>query len=698
MKADNLDIAKVFSNGGSIFYVLPHFQREYTWGRPEWDTLLNDALAVYDEYREDKPPEHFLGSLVVIDGGRTQGVIPVNVLVDGQQRLITISLLLCALRDMVRPKLPDLARLIDTMLINQGNTGDAHFKIFPTTKYGDRAAYQAIVNGESVEKAESSIPSAYHYIVREIRSVLNGALDPQRFCFVLLNCFQVVFINLSRSENPYRIFESLNAKGKPLTQADLVRNYIAMKVPQQRQEELFSKIWVEIEQRLQEKRTVARRLGEMSAFLRHYLALQTSVLCNEDHIYARFRDRMERDFQEADAFIDEIARLRRFAVYYDTFLQPEKEARSEIRERLERLKVLETSTAYPFMLALAEMNDQRTLSDGEYAHALALLENYSLRRYLCGEQTNYTNRMYPALMGEIDREQGDDEPLSMALARVLAAKRYPSDRKVEGSIRSDQINRSGSQNKERICMILDAINRRLTQEDVNVTLSTAPTIEHIMPQTLTDEWKHELGYNSEAIHHDYLDTLGNLTIVTQSWNSSMSNGSFAEKRKKLAGSGLAINSRYFSEHADRWDESSICARADFLTQHICEIWPQFHEPSAAPEQHVRVSPRQMILQGESFDVKTWGNVMIHIAERAIAIGKIEQVRQAAPLDFSATGPSRKTRQLSNGWCINTWKSAHEAKIFCRRAMAAMGYAPSDWQVVEESSPINSSRESFATRH
>lgn len=151
MKADSLQMVKVFSSGGDIHYVLPHFQREYAWGETEWKTLLSDIFSVYEIYRDDQPPpEHFMGSLVVINDGTLNGTVPVFRLVDGQQRLTTISLFLSALERVLDndDAHAGLRKKAQRMLLNPEEEGELHFKLLPTVKYGDRASYCAIVKGK----------------------------------------------------------------------------------------------------------------------------------------------------------------------------------------------------------------------------------------------------------------------------------------------------------------------------------------------------------------------------------------------------------------------------------------------------------------------------------------------------------------------------------------------------------------------
>lgn len=145
MKADSLKLSNVFMSGGDILYLLPHFQREYSWDKENWKTLLDDVFAVYEAYDPEKEPEHFMGSLVVIQDGTRNGVIPAFKLVDGQQRLVTISLMLCALDRLVRETHPEVSRRIQKLVSNPDESQDNFFKLLPTKKYGDRVAYTAIM-------------------------------------------------------------------------------------------------------------------------------------------------------------------------------------------------------------------------------------------------------------------------------------------------------------------------------------------------------------------------------------------------------------------------------------------------------------------------------------------------------------------------------------------------------------------------
>jgi uncharacterized protein with ParB-like and HNH nuclease domain len=592
MEANNVAIAKVFSSGGDIHYVLPHFQREYTWEKSNWETMLNDALAVYDEMQPAGEGEgftnieHFLGSIVVIHDGMRSGTVSAFKLVDGQQRLTTISLLLKALSNAIEQSQPNLARKIEKLLINGDETGDLFFKILPTIKYGDREAYCALLSGRGAVPTASKINLAYGYFRDQLIPKLAENLNPEKLLNVILNSFQVVFVNLNQNESPYRIFESLNAKGKPLTQADLVRNYIAMRLPSARQERVFTQHWSRVEELLQETRYVGR-LPELTAFLRHYLAMTSGILCDETHVYARFRDRAEKEFGDAKSFEQELSVISKFASLYDDLLRPAKITDEEIGRKLQRLNGLEILTSYPFMLRMFQQYHEGVLTRSEIVDALDVIENYMVRRYLAGEPQSYLNRMFPALWSDVKAEDFV-ESLKCAFGR----RNYPTNARLRRSLETRKLYDKSEQNRRRTTLVLESVNRQLSEGSGGYTvLDSRPTIEHVMPQTLSDQWKEDLGIQWEQTHRDYLHTIGNLTLVTSEWNASLSNSSFALKKSKLASHALRINNSYFSREIAQWNRDGIRERAENVGETVLQIWPSFLLSDVDLDDNVRVNER-----------------------------------------------------------------------------------------------------------
>lgn len=683
MKADSLRIARVFTSGGDVHYFLPYFQREYAWDKTNWQTLLNDVISLYDIYSEEKPPEHFMGSLVVINDGTRNGTVPAFKVVDGQQRLTTISLILCALANLTKASNPNLHKKIWKMVTNPDETGNLHYKLLPTSKYGDREVYIAILNEEDIPSSESRIPLAYNYYYQELEiKIKQKKIDPEKFFLVLINCLQVVFIDLNQEERPYEIFESLNAKGRPLTQADLVRNYIAMKLPENRQPIIFDRYWSKIENLLQEKRLVGRsRLGELTAFLRHYLAYRSGALCNEEHVYERFRDRIEKEFLNPNQFEQEVETLKRFATYYDQMLRPEHENDLEIRNYLTRLNILEFSTGYPFLLAIYEAYSQKQLTQHDFIEGLRILENFMIRKYLSGEPTNYLNKIYPNLWREINTAN-----FGLSLKKALVSRNYPADHRLRQAILIETVYDRSGPTRAKTTMILETINRYLSSKKglgAYTILDGDPTIEHLMPQTLDETWKNELGVNFEQIYRDYLNTLGNLTLVTSGWNSKLSNSAFVIKKNKLANHGLLLNSDYFSKPIAQWDEETIRNRANYLADLILEIWPAIGEPPA-PRTTEGVKPVALSILGQRIVVTTWRDVASQTTESIIKlVDNFEEIATNLPAYLDTEKFPIACRQLSNGWYMNTNLSSASIKTYCRNLLAAAGLTEEVWKVEEE---------------
>jgi len=674
MKADSLKIHRVFSGGGDIHYVLPYFQREYTWDREQWKVLLDDSLAIYDEYQEDEPPEHFMGSLVVIDDGLRNGVIPALKLVDGQQRLTTISLMLSALQRLVQETNPPLATRISKMLLNQDETGELRYKILPTTKCDDRACYMAVLdlNEQDLTNTRSNIPKAFSFLHSKIKSEIECQnIEPNQFFNVLINCLQVVFITLAADEKPYKIFESLNAKGKALTQPDLIRNYVAMKVASNNQEELFIKHWSHMESLLDEKRSVGR-LGELTSFLRNYLAMHTRALCDVGHVYARFRDRMETSHSTWQAFSAEMANLKRFAVHYDKILRPEDNSCVVIANQLQRLNTLDTSSAYPLLLALFDAHESGDLKESQIIEALALLENYMVRRFLAGAPSNYLNKMFPTLWKEIDRDRFVD-----SFREILVNKNYPDDERIRRAAMAEEFYGSATTNRK-TALILASINRHLSSGAGGFTmLDGDATIEHILPQSPDESWQIEIGQDLDRIHLAYRHTLGNLTLVTKEWNSSLSNAPFTHKKEKLASHGLKLNADYFSYEIPRWDEAALKKRASYLIDKIFEIWPLLGKAIVFQRNE---KPEMLHICGEPVEVNSWRQVAYQtvkfVAEKT---DQFPAISRRFPSHLSLIEFPYGSKRLPNGWYVNTNLSAENIRIFCRNVMLAAGFGESDWK-------------------
>ncbi len=675
MKADDWQMSKVFLGGGDVQYVLPIFQREYAWEEEEWQTLLDDVIETYNE-SQNAHYEHFLGSLVVIEEDSKKTLYQSYTLVDGQQRLISISLLLCALRD----SLNDLSAVkqIEKYLLNADEQGQLRYKILPTEKYDDRQAYRAILDGKTANGLRSRIGKAYSFFRTNLRDLLtNPLIDPQRFFSCILTSMYIVFIELDRTDKPYKIFESLNHKGKALTEADLVRNYIAMRLPAERQHELFHAHWSEIENLLSEQELTAR-IPEVTAFLRHYLAFCSGELPREDKVYVSFRDRVEKHLKaDDDIFIHEIETLHRFAGYYDKLLRPTQETQLSIQKQLERLNILQATTAYPLLMHFYNLYDMESISSDEFLRVLSVIENYLVRRFLAGEPTNYHNSMFTSLARDLSLTGGQS---AATLEGALGERNYPSDIRLRRRLSWNRIYSSGK--SKRIAFVFESLNRKF---DSDIALAGPATIEHIMPQRLSAEWRAHLGESWQEVHRDFLHTIGNLTIVTQDWNTrKLSNKSFAEKRKELKDHGIHLNSRYFDEIL-AWDADAIKERADYLAGLTLKVWPAFVAPPRS-EGVKGTTPITLTVRDHHYSPNTWFGwrgmlmQMVNFLHELHLLTDFDDAKHefGGMIEMDKSDSPKYYKQSSAGWWFYVNHSAEGAVHFCGRLAQYCGLSDDEW--------------------
>ena len=672
MEAVSRTLKEVFSRGGDVQYKLPHFQRAYAWEKSNWKTLFDDVMSVY-EASATTTPEHFLGAIVVIEDGTHNVAMTTYKLVDGQQRLVTISLLLCAIANRVGDD-SRLHRGVKKYLINSDEEEDLFFKIVPTEKYHDKEVYFSILNGQPAQNYKSLILDAYSFFEKQISIIERDKVDLGRLFEGIVNYMQVVFIKLNRKEQPYKIFESLNAKGKVLTQSDLVRNYIAMRLPAESQEQIFNEYWAKIEDILQDKRKT-NRIGELTAFLRHYLAFVNRNLPKKNHVYARFRDRMEAEYPATERFIEEIKNLHQFALYYDKLLRPEGEPDEEIQKQLVRLDKLEAIPTYPFLMYLYDSYTKSEILREEFLNVLEVIENYLVRRFLSGDPMAYVHNMIPGLIREVCGDQ-----ILLEVKRALPSKRYPSDNRLSQNLLSNPIN--DRPQRKRVVFVLEALNRYLSKAtDGYTVLRNKATIEHIMPQTMSPEWKNHIGASWAEVY-EYLNFIGNLTIITQEWNATLSNSSFFKKRDMLVRHALLINKEYFSQEIERWDKDAIHTRTKYLTKLILEVWPALGESSLLVGV-IRTKPTSLTILGETFDVKTWRDVAFHMAETAYELtDDPDALAREFNLHFSRQNKWRSSRKMSNGWWLNVHASAQNIISFCHKLASYVGFAD-EWNYTSD---------------
>lgn len=546
MKANDTLIIKFLE--GSKQFIVPLFQRTYSWKKEQVETLWGDI----ENTRSENESTHFFGSFVTEPLPSSASGASRYVIIDGQQRLATIFLFLASLRNRIIEIAPECKiknEINDLYLVNIYHPEDK-YKLVPTQ--ADRNIFFSIIDRkQSASNGEHLILRTNSFFKKKL-SEINDVNKLRELKNTILNRFSVVDIRLERGDDPYLIFESLNAKGTPLTQADLIRNYLFMRIIPNNQEKVYREIWFPTQQKLKEY---------LEGFIRHYLAMEGAIP-NFNRIYAAFREKADRIARNEDDVIKLMGNLAKFSGYYYNLLYPKNEKQEKLRTYFNKLNKLQVTTSYPFLLKLYNDYIEGKLSLEEFTEILQLVETYIVRRAVCGVPTNVLNKYFPTIYKSLDKNN-IVESMKLKFQAETGTRRMPDDEEFKLALEKRKL-----YGNRILRYLLEEIERYDNKEVVDFY---DLQIEHIMPQTLSDEWKNELGDNWELIHQKYLDTLGNLTLT--GYNPEYSNKTFIEKRDMEKGfkeSGLKINRDL--ANLDKWGEQQIIKRAESLSTIAMKIW------------------------------------------------------------------------------------------------------------------------------
>ena len=547
MKADDSYLQPLLE--GVKQYVVPLFQRAYSWKKDEWATLWKDLMEIYGSEEER---DHFFGALVTLPINMAPVGVNKFLLIDGQQRLTTVFIILALIRDLASASDTMLATQIEELfLINRFEHGPNRYKLLPTQ--ADRATFMHMIDKELLP-TDGQIDNAVEYFrarLQEVHPETKIPLDLNHLRITLLTRFSVVSVVLDPKENPYRIFESLNGKGRRLTQADLVRNYFFMQIPEVAvQNKVYTDYWQPMDQALGERLTY---------FFFRYLT-KDGKWVRQDDIYDEVKGRLGTG--KPEKVIDELKTLNRSAGYYRRLLEPAHEPNPDIRRRLERLNHWESSAAYPFLLAAYADYAEHSITSDELVRVLWAVESYMVRRFFCRVPTRPLNRIFIGM----HKAMKDKADFVAAAQSYLAEREWPSNSDFLEGIERTPLYSSGT---TKCRHILDALEQHLTKnhEPVNL-LHERITIEHIMPQTLMPQWQTELGEEWKTVHSTHVHTLGNLTLT--GLNEPMGNKSFEHKLEVYQESNFALNQSLAKWR--HWDGETIRKRGRDLGKVACEIW------------------------------------------------------------------------------------------------------------------------------
>jgi uncharacterized protein with ParB-like and HNH nuclease domain len=546
MKANDTTI-RIFLEGSKQF-IVPLFQRTYSWKKGNIQRLWEDI----EDTSSDQKASHFFGSFVTLPVLSSASGVSKYVIIDGQQRLVTTFIFLAALRSRIMEIMPNYEKkdeIYELYLINKYHPEDK-YKVVPTQADRD-VFFKFLEQSKSKTNREHLITDNCEFFSEKLSRIHD--LDSLiRLKDTILLRFSVVDIRLEDTDDPYLIFESLNATGTPLSQADLIRNYLFMRIEQAKQQDVYEKIWLPMQEKLKDY---------LEDFVRHYLAMGGEIP-NFNKIYVTFKNNTDEIAKNDEDVINRMKDLSKFSDYYYRFLNPLDEPEEELRSYLQKFNRLEVTTSYPLLLNLYDDNANGRLSSKQLLGCLKAIETYIVRRAVCGIPTQALNRYFPTIYKSLDRTDVA-ESLKNTLKKGTGAQRMPDDEEFNQHLRERSL-----YGYKILRYVLEQIENYENKEIVDFGKLQ---IEHVMPQTLSEDWKKVLGDNWELLHQKYLDNLGNLTLT--GYNPEYSNKSFVEKRDAENGfrnSRLRLNSDLAK--LNTWNEEEIKRRAERLSKVALEIW------------------------------------------------------------------------------------------------------------------------------
>ena len=537
---------------GKVQYQVPLFQRTYNWGEDEWERLWEDILEIY---AMDEPRNHFIGAVVTQPVGDPAGQTTKYLLIDGQQRFTTLLIILACIRaqaieDASLGELPE--EIWETCLVNKFAAGADFTKLRPTQR--DRQPLDDAIRGVN-GNSSSQVSSAFTFFTRKIRDgdLDDNTLDLRRLKLCVTERLDLVSINLETGDSPHRIFESLNNTGMQLGSSDLVRNLLFMNITNENDAEYaYEKHWYPMQEATS---------NNLDDFFWRFLMMDGS-LPRWDETFEEIKKRFDKGGGRA---IPTLVEFSRFARYYRWLRGMEQVPfGNPINEQIRRLNDWEVSVAYPFLMKAFEWLDDGKVIPNDVLDVMRAVESFVVRRAVCVVPTNRLRRVFARMAGQVD---ADD---FVASSRdYLMRDNWPSnDLFRERFVVYPLYFRS---RLPRTRLVLESLERSI---ESNLGVKETPqltediTVEHIMPQTLTDKWKDELGGSWKDVYDRWLHTPGNLTLT--GYNPELGNASFAKKKCILKETAFAMTKNILD--CDEWNASTIQTRGEALAWRAVTIW------------------------------------------------------------------------------------------------------------------------------
>ena len=565
MRGKDEKLLDIFNSNGKRF-IIPAYQRNYDWKQENCERLFDDLIALTKSRREG----HFFGSVVTVES--EDGFSTERLVIDGQQRVTTVSLLLLAMyrlleRGEVVSTKGDLKdHIYNCYLVDNTSARDIKLRLKPVKS--DQLAFEKLFADEEEHLPNSNLTINYNYFVGRIRKNEISIDD----LFRAVRNLVVINVELKQADDPQLVFESLNSTGVALTEGDKIRNFVLMGLSSRQQDTFYEKYWNRIEE----------CTGyEVSAFIRDYLSVKTNVIASQNKVYESFKAYRQKLQDDPEELLQD---MYAYSKLYRTLLVG-KTSNRNLNDCIFRLNWLETSVTRPFLLEVLRLESEGKLKTDDVAEIFATVEAYLYRRQICEIPTNALNKIFLGLHKEIAKFDGTVENYLSKFKYAIGMKRdrgvFPSDKDFIAAFKTRNVYKMNPRVRAYTLERLENFGTRETVDVYKRIEEDTLTIEHVMPQVLVPEWMESLGDDYAEIHEAWLHRVANLTLTA--YNSRYSNNPFADKLNMKNGfkdSGVRLN--HWIAQQTEWGEKQLIERTELLAERALEIWPTPDTASYTP--------------------------------------------------------------------------------------------------------------------
>ncbi|MBO5989180.1 MAG: DUF262 domain-containing protein [Paludibacteraceae bacterium] len=617
MKGDAQPLIKFF-DGSDKRFIIPLYQRNYDWKEENCEQLFQDLMKLHNSDRKS----HFFGSIVSSIQSGTED----RFIIDGQQRITTVSLLLIAMVNAQKDGLIEATdaklteKIFKRYLVDEYQEDERKVKLKPIKK--DMQAFDALLYKPKEQHIkESNVTRNYDFFYDNITRA-GLTIDE---LFETIKKLEVINIRLDEDDDPQLIFESLNSTGLDLSEADKIRNYLLMSLAPAEQDNLYTQYWNPIEEFTK---------YDPSSFVRDYLTMKQGKIGRNDKIYFIFKEYAE------SANIDRARLLEDMHHYAKIYSQVDSATISTVKlnKKLNQLRTLDSTVAYPFFMAFFDYTSIVGLSENEIYRVLDVIEAYWARRIICNLPSNALNKVFATLhrdvLNHINKADAGIAPsyydvLTYVLLKKGRSSVFPSDEEVRGDFKTRQVYKMPTNTRMFIMERMENQDNKEQHDIVKELTEKNISIEHIMPQTLSDKWKTALGEDWERIHDQYLHTMANLTLT--GYNSQYSNLAFIEKRdmeKGFKDSAFRLNN--YLKSCEKWTEKELKQRQHDLLEICMKLWPMPNsdfEPSKQEVETVSLDNEDFEFTGKKLQayhlfgvrntVNTWKEMLIQVCHHLL---------------------------------------------------------------------------------